>query len=84
MLEEVVLPVSGGRHVHDAGEGAGEGGVFVVAEAFGDFADAEGGVHESVAGGGDFGVEDEALRGGTEVSAEAAFEGTDGHAGLVA
>ena len=83
VLELVVFPVGGGRHVHDAGEGPGEGSVFVVAEAFGDLADGEGCIEEAVAGGGDFGVEDEAFGGSAQVAAEAAFEGADGHVGFV-
>lgn len=83
MLQLIILSVGGWGHVHDAGEGAGERGVFEVSEAFGDFADGEGGIEEAVAGGGDFGVEDEAFWGGSQVGPEAAFEGADGHAGLV-
>ena len=59
--------------MHDLGEGAGEGGVFVVADAVGDFADTHGGIEQAITGGSDFGVHDEALGRGAEVGAEPAF-----------
>ena len=72
-------PVGGGGHVHDLGEGSGEGGMLMVADAFCNLADPHGGVEEAVAGGGDLGVHDEALGGGAEVGAETPLEGAYGH-----
>ena len=66
--------------MHDRGEGSGERGVFLVAERLGDFTDAERGAEKALAGGGDLGVEDEALGRGAEVGPETALKGRDRHA----
>ena len=54
----------------------------MVTEGLCDLADAHRGAEQTVAGGCNLGVQDKTLGGGAEVTAEAAFEGTDRHAGL--